>query len=460
MSRLPAAALILLPSLAPSLAAQDWEVFATGNPEKVRAELAKLPRETGIHSKDEDGSTALTLAAQFNPDAEVTKLLLAAGADPLLVDGEGADALICAASGQTNLAVFDALLEAGAVLDSYDPAGWTPLMFAANLQKDSKVIAYLIKKGADVQLADDDGMTALMIAAAWNPNATVLAHLLKAGANPDYVDDHNGWTAFFFAAAQTTNPEILQLFLADGADPNAVDELEESVLMAAATFNPELAIHEFLIAQGADPKYSTGEGIGVLMNACTNPNPEVGLMYLGLGLDAKTSDQFGLTPLMVAAEMQADDLLVRALIEAGAKADQRDEEGWAALHFAWKPSVVTALLEAGADVNAQTDEGTTPLMMALSSEESIFELESVKLLLAAGASLEGSDYLDRTPLHLAVINGHLEATRILLEAGADPTATTMSGATLLELIGRFENDNDEAMTALVVAALKKAAQDD
>ncbi|MGB0953593.1 MAG: ankyrin repeat domain-containing protein, partial [Planctomycetota bacterium] len=99
MARLLFAALTFLPLFATDLSAQDWEVFLDGNVEQVKAELKKLPEATGIHTRDEGGSTPLTLAAQFNPHPEVITWLLDAGADVSMADGDGSTPLMAAAAG-------------------------------------------------------------------------------------------------------------------------------------------------------------------------------------------------------------------------------------------------------------------------------------------------------------------------------------------------------------------------
>ncbi len=69
------------------------------------------------------------------------------------------------------------------------------------------------------------------------------------------------------------------------------------------------------------------------------------------------------------------------------------------------------LLEAGADVHAELYE-------ALSGAAGGGHVEAMKVLLEAGAKVnaEGGSM---SPLHLAAAEGHVEAVKLLLEAGAD-----------------------------------------
>ncbi|MEX0306255.1 MAG: ankyrin repeat domain-containing protein [Ruegeria sp.] len=119
-----------------------------------------------------------------------------------------------------------------------------------------------------------------------------------------------------------------------------------------------------------------------------------------------------------------------ALLEAGAPVD---EPGAAQpLHFACMSGQTEAaliLIERGADPNADSALGT-PLMVAATREQS----EIMELLLANGAdasAVGGKD--ERTALHAAAHTGALEATRILLDHGADPDARTKFGEPALHL---------------------------
>lgn len=103
---------------------------------------------------------------------------------------------------------------------------------------------------------------------------------------------------------------------------------------------------------------------------------------------------------------------------------------------------VAASLKAGADVNAHTViryiRDVTPLMLAANAASA----ECVKLLLQSGAdvsaktSSESGGAGDQTALHFALLEGkakqqHLEAIKLLLDAGANPDAPSNNGTTPL-----------------------------
>ena len=105
----------------------NWKIFESGTPEQVKAEIAKLPKDSGLETRTEDGWTPLMLAAVGNSNPEV----------------------------------ITALLKAGAKLEARDEAGWTPLMIAAGFNSNPEVITALLKAGANAKTKSKTGETAL-----------------------------------------------------------------------------------------------------------------------------------------------------------------------------------------------------------------------------------------------------------------------------------------------------------
>jgi ankyrin repeat protein len=126
---------------------------------------------------------------------------------------------------------------------------------------------------------------------------------------------------------------------------------------------------------------------------------------------------------------------VKKLLARGADANARDEDGLQPLHLPAilrRAALVRLLLDHGADVNGKASEGGgTPLMFAAAYGL----LPSVRMLLAAGASVDQEDDIGRTALAEAVegitaqdIKPKPEVIRTLLKAGARITPKVMIAA--------------------------------
>src|SRR5262245_54675078 len=119
----------------------------------------------------------------------------------------------------------------------------------------------------------------------------------------------------------------------------------------------------------------------------------------------------------------AATLLIAALpvsgIAAGAEPDATLAE--AAMHR--DISAVRSLVAKKVDVNATGPDGTTALQWMIR----IDDIETSKLLLAAGADPKKANRLGVTPIALAAANGNTDMLRLLLDHGVDPNTIDPNG---------------------------------
>jgi uncharacterized protein len=149
---------------------------------------------------------------------------------------------------------------------------------------------------------------------------------------------------------------------------------------------------------------------------------------LAPGVDLAGQGDDGVTLLQWALLNKSPEGL-EALLEAGADPNQAGLDGDTVVHLAAMANddaYLTILLAKGANPDApHGDTGATPLRSALMGER----IEQFRALLAAGADPNRADRMGNTPLHVASqINEPARALE-LLNAGADPMARNLQGAT-------------------------------
>jgi len=110
-----------------------------------------------------------------------------------------------------------------------------------------------------------------------------------------------------------------------------------------------------------------------------------------------------------------------------------------------EPATVKALLDAGADVDARDETGATPLHVAASSPISGWrglkrQEKVIALLLDAGAAVDALDDDGSTPLLLAMIHYCEQAAQQLVDAGADPKRRNKRGVSPLILTSDASGD--------------------
>lgn len=149
--------------------------------------------------------------------------------------------------------------------------------------------------------------------------------------------------------------------------------------------------------------------------------------------------------LRAAADGSSDD--VEKLLDYGANIEQRGAVGMRALHYAAKTNnvgAVIALMNRAADANAEDDNERTPLHIAVIEGH----LQIVKLLLGrGGANIEASDINKQTALHHAVMSSSVEIVKELMDRKANRSAMDSHGCTPIKRAREAEK-RDEILVAL------------
>ncbi|MCP9450610.1 MAG: ankyrin repeat domain-containing protein [Nitrospira sp.] len=141
------------------------------------------------------------------------------------------------------------------------------------------------------------------------------------------------------------------------------------------------------------------------------------------------------------AIINGDSTQAAAALAHGAKVETTDEFGMTPLLLAVKHGhqpTVELLLEKGADLSRARHDGLTPLFMAIREGRA----DMVALLLEKGADVNVRGAISSvTPLHVGAYEGNQEIVMLLLKYGADKQARMTSGELPVDLARQLGRTN-------------------
>jgi ankyrin repeat protein len=270
-----------------------------------------------------------------------------------------------------------------------------PLIDAAK-RSDKDALRSLIQKKTDVNVTEGDGATALHWAA-YRDDLESADLLLKAGAKVNAANDLGATP--LWAASQNGSASMVKRLLDAGANPNLALLAGETPVMVAAR-GGYAPVVELLLAKGANPNGHGARGQTALMWAVSQKHPEAVKVLLAHHADLNLrSDVYN---------------EVMAIPPHG--------------YLPHNKSIPHG--------------GETALMFAAR----VGDLDSAKLLVAAGANVNDADAWGVSAVTLAEHSGFGELTRFLLDKGADPNAAPNGFTALHEAIMR----RDEATAAVLL----------
>lgn len=258
-------------------------------------------------------------------------------------------------------------------------------------------------------------------------------------------------------AVMKKNQQAVRALLHQKTDVNAPQTDGATAIHWAARWD-DLEVADLLIRGGANVNAATREGSTPLSLASINGSAAMVEKLLKAGANPNARLLEGETALMIAARTGKADA-VKVLLDNGADINAKESlRQTTALMWAVSeghPAVTELLIARGADVNAKTKFNAAPgkktergeqypatgSLTALVFAARQNDLESARMLVAAGANVNEATADSNTPMHVAVINGNYELAAFLLAKGADPNAANFQGFTPIFLTVANRNFN-------------------
>ncbi|XP_059143882.1 serine/threonine-protein phosphatase 6 regulatory ankyrin repeat subunit B-like [Physella acuta] len=268
-------------------------------------------------------------------------------------------------------------------------------------------------------------------------------------------DDSN--IPVLFYCAQKGDYKCVEKLIEKGADVRYKDSLGDTALMYAS--------RGVCVPVAYSPKAKTK----VEDRLITEDHVRCMEVLIQHGADVNARNFIGCSPLTYCT-MYGSKSGVEKLLDKGARVDDKNNEGKAALHFAAvsytdkQHDCVSAILRHGADVNITDSEGNTALILSVMNKN----LQCIQKLLEYKPDLDVQNKIGVSALGLSAEHNKDDIVSLLLKAGAKHNIKFNKGETaliiaakhnsvkVLKLLlgsGAVVNEvDDEGNTALIAAA--------
>jgi ankyrin repeat protein len=405
----------------------------------------------------------------------IIELLLDAGADPNSYGFMGQTALTIA-SARGYLPIVRLLIRGGAKVNAIEDfdrgivhillkgseakiaetvCQKTALIYAIE-QGRTEVVAELLSTGADLNIADKNNRLPIDIAIQ-EGHTEIIQLLQNSGANStDKSIDSS--PAALLGAAKQGNLDILRSALAARVDPNT-SELDNSsrnsrypTALMFAVDRGHLNIVEQLIDAGANVNLSDrpGKKLGKtpLMCAAESGRTEIAKLLLESGAIVEFQNKRGETALYYAV-VEKHVEIVRILLEAGADPHKKNWE-FTPFEMAEYSTREIAALVTNLDPDKNSQSSKTARERMLLSAAFGGDIGIVRDLISQNVDIDVCEHDGWTALMYAAAKGNLDTIQVLLAAGADPLLRNRDEKTAREI--SIENGHGEAASVIRLAS--------
>ncbi|OAA35052.1 ankyrin repeat domain containing protein [Metarhizium rileyi] len=413
-----------------------------------------------VNATDKHGVSPLVAAAEKSYlDAAIA--LVKYGANPNISVGPEMDSPLSIAAVANNVSFTHLLLMYGGNPKQVMSNGNTILIASINKKTPKTLLEMLLNYGADANEKSREGKSALFEAITCG-RADIVTMLIEHGANPNNPGPkHMLWPAIhqpaclqvllankadykkapglMELATSVNSMEVIKILIKAGVDPNAKKDGVYTPLCTSIRDNRK-EIFDLLLRSGADPNTPASEypcfkcvthhrehflpalvaaggnlnsPKGILETAVTSKNGPALKWLLDQGIDPNEKTPKGHTPLTSAIRDNHVGF-VDTLLARGANPNIRGED-WPVCMAVRNPEVLNRILAVLAEPRA--------FRGVLERAVCANQLESVKLLLAAGVSVEDKNVGVFSPLTSSIRELHKEIFIFLInEGGADVNA--------------------------------------
>ncbi|MCJ1394626.1 hypothetical protein MMC18_007506 [Xylographa bjoerkii] len=391
-------------------------------------------------ARKSDGKTPIHTVLE-SPHPKDLLVMLAYNPDPDIRDLHGNTALhIAIQLSRLDEESVGGLLRAGYDVNARNDKNEVPLHAARNLTKYCKpALKMMIDAGANLEAKEINGYTVLFKAMECSTSNETIQALLEGGSDIN-ARDLDGKTLFHLAC-RTHDVKRVQFLIDAGGNPLVTDHAGNTILHEASQmslFHNRKTQRQFfetifrLLGSAVDAKNNKGRTVlhiaaGIRPEDCRQSGVEQELMDLLIELTR---------PLNMP---QTQDSTLKVL-----DINASDNDSITAVHIAAGTSAqhVDRLVRAGADVTMLTINAQSPLHIACRAGQS----NVVGLLVDHYAKHKQLDFIEkadtrgRTALFDACVSGRVESVNILLNAGANVHHEDKTGGTPLNACAEFQDD--------------------
>jgi ankyrin repeat protein len=327
----------------------DTALMMAARTGKTDAIKMLLDHGAQVNAKESWGDTTALMWAVSERHPAAAKMLLEHGADV-----NARSKFVPSTTGRGFEGTTPVAPEPGQAAEEHASGLLTPLMFAAR-EGDLESARLFVAAGADVNAVGGDGKDVLGLAI-FNGSYELASFLIDNHAKVNHADAQ-GFTPLFWAVDRrnmetppnfpwmvTTDPlPLIQKLLDAGANPNAIvnntprarmrdgsPRIVFGTALMRAAFSGDLELVKLLLAHGADPhivskdnetSLMAASGTGFINGYSKGRSPaerlEVVKLLVQLGEDVNAADNYGITALMVAANL-GELPVVQFLMDQGA----------------------------------------------------------------------------------------------------------------------------------------------